>query len=122
MLSKPAYRRESPRSRCRLENSPTSAVRYERPSRITIVVLDMVNTRFASQARARIELLKFLAANLRADEPTALLTIGRNGVRQIHPFTNDPQLLIAALKKVTSSTSHMEARGSSRTTPLIRRR
>lgn len=79
-----------------------------RPARITIVVLDMINTPFASQAKVRAELLTFLANNLRADEPTALLTIGRNGVRQIHPFTSDSKRLIAALKKVTGSQSNME--------------
>jgi VWFA-related protein len=88
-----------------------------RPARITIVVLDMVNTPFTSQARVRAELLKFLASNLRADEPTALLTIGRNGVKQIHPFTNDPQLLLTALKKVSGATSHMEAHGIEQDNP-----
>jgi len=78
------------------------------PTRITIIVLDMINTPFTSQARVKAELLKFLANNLRGDEPTALLTIGRNGVRQIHPFTSDPQILITALKKVTSSLSNMD--------------
>jgi VWFA-related protein len=84
------------------------AVSGATPSRITVVVLDMINTPFTSQARLRKELLKFLAKNLRGDEPTALLTIGRNGVKQIHPFTNDPQLLVKALQKVSGTPSNMD--------------
>lgn len=78
------------------------------PTRITIIALDMVNTPFASQGRVKAELLKFLAKNLRGDEPTALLTITRNGVKQLHPFTSNPQLLITALQKVTNTQSNME--------------
>ncbi len=80
----------------------------ERPYRLTIIVLDLVNTPFSSQARARDQLLTYLSKNLQPDEPIALLTIGRRGLQQIHAFTTDPQVLIAALKKVTGKISPME--------------
>lgn len=70
------------------------------PPRLTIIVLDTVNTPFEDQAYARSELIKFLADSVRSREPTALLTIGRSGMKVIHDFTTDPAVLTAALKKV----------------------
>jgi VWFA-related protein len=65
----------------------------------------MVNTPFTAQAHARDELLKFLVSNVRGDQPTALLIIGRTGLKQIHAITTDPQVLVAALKRVSGQSS-----------------
>ena len=73
------------------------------PPRLTIIVLDIVNTAFEDQAYARSELLKYLADSVHSHEPTALLTIGRSGMKVIHDFTTDPAVLEAALKKVKGS-------------------
>ena len=72
------------------------------PTRLTIIVLDLVNTPFQDQAFARQALLKYLAESLEADQPTALLLIRRSGMKVIQDFTTDPAILIAALRKVTN--------------------
>jgi VWFA-related protein len=68
--------------------------------RITIIVLDLLNTRFADQAYARQDLLKYLTQSVDQREPTALYTLTRGGIHVIHDFTTDPRVLAAALHKV----------------------
>lgn len=69
--------------------------------RITLVVLDFINTPFSDQAAARKGLLKYLAESMDYREPTALYTLSRSGIHVIHDFTNDPRILVAALHKLT---------------------
>ncbi|MGB8014222.1 MAG: VWA domain-containing protein [Terriglobales bacterium] len=68
--------------------------------RITLIVLDFINTRFADQASARQDLLKYLTQSVDQREPTALYTLTRSGIHVIHDFTTDPRVLVAALHKV----------------------
>ena len=79
----------------------TNAVTQEAKSqRLTMIVLDTLNTRFEDQVHARRELVKFIDDALQPDEPVALLTISSNGLNVINDFTTDPQVLAAAVKKV----------------------
>jgi VWFA-related protein len=73
-----------------------------KPSRLTIIVLDGINTPFTDQVRARQELIKSLSESLRSGEPVALLSLTRGGVKVIHDFATDPRVLAAALKKARS--------------------
>jgi VWFA-related protein len=75
--------------------------------RITLIVLDLINTPFAAQAYARKDLLKYLAEAVDQREPTALYTLTRSGVQVIHDFTTDPRILAAALHKVKGDTFQM---------------
>jgi VWFA-related protein len=75
--------------------------------RITLIVLDFINTPFTDQINARKELLKYLTQSLDPREATALYTLTRNGVQVIHDFTSDPRVLIAALHKVKGDTSQI---------------
>ncbi len=68
--------------------------------RVTLLVLDLLNTRFADQAYARQDLLKYLTLSVDQREPTALYTLTRSGIHVIHEFTTDPRVLVAALHKV----------------------
>lgn len=68
--------------------------------RVTLIVLDFINTKFADQAYARQDLLKYLTQSVDQQEPTALYTLTRNGIHVIHDFTTDPRVLVAALHKV----------------------
>jgi VWFA-related protein len=70
------------------------------PRRLNIIVLDLVNTAFTDQAYARGQILKFLNTAVQSNELTALLTFNRSGVKVVHDFTTDPQVLAAALKKL----------------------
>src|SRR5687767_9704220 len=47
------------------------------PRQINIVVLDLLNTPFSDQARARDELVKFLARTVTIESPTSLVVLGR---------------------------------------------
>jgi len=68
--------------------------------RITLIVLDFINTPFLDQSYARRELLKYLSLSVNQTEPTALYTLTRTGIKVIHDFTSDPRVLVAALHKV----------------------
>ncbi len=75
--------------------------------RITLLVLDLINTPFTDQAHARKDLLKYLTQSVDQREPTALYTLTRNGIHVVHDFTSDPRVLAAALHKVRGDTSQM---------------
>jgi VWFA-related protein len=68
--------------------------------RLTVVVMDMVNTPYLYQQEGKRKLIQYLGKNLQRDEPTALFGLGQSGLKQLHPFTTDTGVLIAALKKV----------------------
>ena len=70
------------------------------PRRFTIIALDTVNTPFLDQARAREALVKYLAQTVSEGQPVMLCTIGRSGIKVIHDFTTNPEVLRAALQKV----------------------
>jgi VWFA-related protein len=73
--------------------------------RITLMVLDLLNTRFVDQAYARRDLLKYLTQSVDQREPTALYTLTRSGIHIVHDFTTDPRVLVAALHKVKGDTT-----------------
>jgi len=75
--------------------------------RITLMVLDLLNTRFMDQAYARQDLLKYLTQSVDQREPTALYTLTRSGIHVIHDFTTDPRVLVAALHKVKGDAFQM---------------
>jgi VWFA-related protein len=75
--------------------------------RITLMVLDLINTPFSDQAYARKDLLKYLTQSVDQREPTALYTLTRSGIHVVHDFTTDPRVLVAALHKVRGDTAQM---------------
>ncbi len=73
--------------------------------RLTIFVVDFLNSSFDEQRTARQQLLKFLSKSLDVEEPLSLLVLDPTGVRVIHDFTTDPAVLAKALKNVTEQPS-----------------
>jgi len=69
--------------------------------RLSIIVLDFVNTPFSDLANARQALLKFLLESAESGEPICLLTLNHNGLNLVHNFTDDSKLLAQALRNVT---------------------
>ena len=67
-------------------------------ARVTIIVLDTLNTTFFDQNRAKFEILKFLS-NLEPGEPVALVNLSKSGLHVIHDFTADPKILAAAVQR-----------------------
>jgi VWFA-related protein len=91
---------------------------------VTILVLDLLNAPYVYQAEARKNLVKYLSKSLHSDQSVTLLVIGARGLRQVHSFTTDAKVLIAALSKIRGrfSTTEMNdpAPGdSSSTTALL---
>ncbi|MFZ0796951.1 MAG: VWA domain-containing protein [Terriglobales bacterium] len=89
-------------SRLRNPNEFSNSLAGSGPSnrRITLIVLDFINTPFMAQADARQDLLKYLTQSVDQHEPTALYTLTRSGIQVIHDFTTDPRVLVAALHRV----------------------
>jgi VWFA-related protein len=75
-------------------------VHNTRPARLTIVVLDMLNTPLIRQQPAKLALINYFSEKISREEPTALLGMNSKGLQELHPFTTDTAVLIAALKKV----------------------
>lgn len=73
--------------------------------RMTVVVLDLLNTPYLSQGTGKQQLVQFLSKGLQRDEPVALFGLERSGLKQLHSFTTDTSVLIEALKKVQGAVS-----------------
>jgi VWFA-related protein len=52
--------------------------------RITVILLDLINTPFPDQAYMRNQLLKYVSQSLDRREPTGLFTLDQSGVHVIH--------------------------------------
>jgi len=63
----------------------------------TVLLLDAANTPFKDQAYARLQMLKFVAANLKPGQRIAIFTL-TNGLGVLQDFTADPNILAAAIK------------------------
>jgi VWFA-related protein len=68
--------------------------------RLTIMVLDLLNTTPNQRSDGRDLLIKFLSKGLAHNQPVSLLCITSKDLELVHPFTSDATVLIAALKKL----------------------
>lgn len=69
------------------------------PRRLTVIVMDSINTKFSDRDYAKQQILKFLGEMAGSHEPIALLQLQRGGVRIIHDFTTDPDVLARVLRR-----------------------
>lgn len=69
--------------------------------RLTILLLDLLNTSQLQRSDGKDNLIKFLNKSLPANQPVSLLTITQDGLQLVHPFTADTTVLIQALKKLS---------------------
>ena len=79
-------------------------------ARVTIIVLDTLNTAFLDQARARREIVDFLG-KLDPGEPVAVLNLSKSGLSVIHDFTSDPKILAAAVKRARGQIAFQDTAG-----------
>ncbi len=77
------------------------------PRRINIIVLDTINTKIFDQQHAKQDLVKYLASSVTAQDLTSLLVMTRGGVRVVHDFTSDPNVLVRALQRVKGQVDMM---------------
>ncbi len=67
--------------------------------RLTIIVLDLLNTTPLQRTDGRDQLIKFLSKGLARNQPISLLCLTGKGVQSVQPFSTDTSVLIEALKK-----------------------
>ncbi len=71
---------------------------YTMPSGpVTVLLIDGLNTPFADQARARTELIRYAAEQVKPGQQTAVYALGNNLYKMLD-FTSDPQVLKQALE------------------------
>jgi VWFA-related protein len=70
------------------------------PNRVTIFVLDLLNSKMEEQKEARKELFEFLSKSIDVKEPVCLVAVDLQGAWLIHGFTTDPKVLAEALNHV----------------------
>lgn len=75
------------------------------PNRITIFMVDLLNSKIEEQKEARKQILGFLSRSLDEQEPVCLMAIDARGVWLIHGFTTDPKILMDALNEVKQQPS-----------------
>ncbi len=68
--------------------------------RLTIMVLDLLNTTPLQRTDGKDVLIKFLSKGLAHNQPVSLLCLTNKDLVLVHPFTSDTSLLIEALKKL----------------------
>jgi VWFA-related protein len=73
--------------------------------KLTIVAIDMINTPFLDQGRAREAIISFFADGVQPDTLYELISLEPNGVRVLHEFTTDTSVLITALKQTRGTFS-----------------
>jgi VWFA-related protein len=78
----------------------SNAVSGERSARVTVVLLDLLNTTPAKQSHAREGFFRFLASLGETREPMMLLVLNGSGLHVVHDFTTDTAVLLAAVKQV----------------------
>src|SRR5215469_3757375 len=91
--------------------SSTSAnfLPYDERLRLTVVLIDMVNTPWLRQVEAKKQLADYLLQVSNQGEPIALFGLNSAGLRQLHPFATDTKVLVLALQKLKLSLSSEES-------------
>ncbi len=84
------------------EASNEAAIENRAPRRLTIIAIDLVNTPFADQVRARRQVIAFLAKSLEPDSLYQVVSVEKNGLKILHDYTQNSEDLIATVKKVNS--------------------
>ncbi len=90
-------------------NEFTNRTADEAPLRLVIIALDLVNTPFVDQARARWQLVRYLSQNLDPNSLYQLVAIENNGLRVLHDYTQSTNALIAELKNAESKIPTMQS-------------
>lgn len=90
------------------------------PNRITIFVLDLLNSKMEEQKEARKQLIEFLSSSLDVREPVCLVAVDAKGVWLLHGFTTDTKLLVDAINRVKQQPTEMDRPASDPEDQLFR--
>jgi VWFA-related protein len=78
------------------------------PNRVTIFVMDLLNSKMEEQREARKQLMEFLSASLDVREPVCLVAVDAKGVWLLHGFTTDTKLLVDAINDLKQQPTEMD--------------
>ncbi len=84
----------------------TNEVLTEGPSSVLVFVLDLINTPINAQANAKKRMFEYLKSSYKPERPTMLAVLHPNGLRILHDFTSDPDVLIANIAKIKPAFDH----------------
>ncbi len=73
--------------------------------RLTIIVLDLINTPFNDLSNGRKALFDFFTRAAESGEPMCLLALERGGITVVHEFTDDPKVLAEALRQLPAGSA-----------------
>jgi VWFA-related protein len=69
--------------------------------RLTIMVLDLLNTTPLQRTDGRDQLVTFLSKGLARNQPVSLLCLTSKGLQLVHPFSSDTSVLIKSLRDLS---------------------
>ena len=69
--------------------------------RLTIIVLDLLNTSQLQRTDGRDQITRFLSKGLIPNQPVSLVCLTSKGLKLVHPFSTDASALINALNKIS---------------------
>ncbi len=84
----------------------TNEVASEGPVAMVVILLDQINTPYFYQEATKKRLLEYLQRDFRGDRPAMLVVLHPSGLRVLHDFTSDPQVLVNVLQRLKSNFLH----------------
>ena len=84
----------------------TNEVTVRGPVAMMVIVIDTINTPYQYQENTKKKILEFLEHDYRGDRPTMLVALRPEGLKVLHEFTTDPQVLSTIVRKITGNLEH----------------
>ncbi len=84
----------------------TNEIVSDRPVSMVVILLDLINTPYFYQEATKENLLQYLQRDFHGDQPTMLVALHPDGLRILHDFTTDPQLLAKLVRRLGSNVDH----------------
>ncbi len=115
ITAKPAFKRplateatQAPTAKTAATNAATysNAVEEKVPTRIVIILFDMLNSHFKDQVPARAQAVKYLKEDVEPGTLVCLMGLGRGGLRMYHDLTTDTKGLGEALELAATKGRH----------------
>jgi VWFA-related protein len=84
----------------------TNEIVSDGPVSMVVILLDLINTPYFYQRAAKGKLLEYLQRDFHGDQPTMLVALHPDGLRILHDFTTDPQLLAKLVRHLGGNLEH----------------
>src|SRR5262249_23128226 len=84
----------------------TNEVMTDGPVPLAVILLDLINTPYQFQESTKKKLLEYLQNEYPADRPTMLAALHPDGLRILHDFTSDPEVLRKIVRRLGHNVEH----------------